>query len=1081
MVGDETGGSNAGKYLCLGTFLDHMLNSDCELRNADSTDASRVGGIRIPTHTTRGEPRANDDPGTGNIVIMGGTGTGKTTLALHMAHACCARPDNRRFLAAYFSLEEPLYRLKTKARAFDWAPLVQPMEAIQPVRHPPSSEQLGQWLKKAVGIAQQRVEREWREMSSRVYNTMDGVPQPILVPTLSPATIAPGTADDSVFWERYKQLERFLVAVEQMREIGSTSEKRDLRLVFLDSLTVFGGRLLTRDELARLFDLFSRTGTIGVFIVEDTSVFSAAVDEQHMETIDSLADVVIRLDSSREHGYFRRNLEIIKSRYNHNVLGKHAVRIVKPSEVASLWTPPNLQIRDLVGFLVMPSIHYMLSAQKPKNQRLHTSIKPQPTDSSPKLCFGEVPLNSLLPPNYHRDWVILIEGQRHCFKTALAVNYLMRGVFTDNGKPETVLFIRLHDRAMFPANESFYGQTRLWHTFAKRWEHQRQSATGTVSESPATIRTFWRGYRRGEQIGMQSVAGLPDFKLGESNAGGLIELVLKTGAVAAEKALVNIWDLIHAAERCGVPIRRVAFDDVSRIAVSYPAIFNGEISQKLFITGLAHMLRERRIGLVMVGTMGESEDGDELIARIKSVANSCITAKFVDVYGERHVAVTGEGLAGGVGELADDHMERIPLTLRRPEGWTRDEVAFTADPHQLDGLTGFSRRDAKIERPGTTIYMYEEGIIHANYLNKLEFQLSTMHGRPPHHGTIGNKKSKHMVHRGQGHLDIIRFDIEHAAAMFDAVDMQPEKGVPQDRTVIYTLDEFAVDYLKSRFVQVFEAENQKHAASRVYLKNFLLQARPDTKDVKITWEELAEIASDVAVDQLANETYSCCLLDAIFSGMEPYFPFVQCCDFIDYLEQAAENSQVLGEVKAMGIVLKESLRNTLPMSPPNYRICWYSQLREHLTKEHGQHSLSLDELPAKGFSGDWYMGVLKGSVSLRLGKRIVDQLCSRHEQYERFLAGVGLPSDSDSKQIGNSAFNVLPHAVVGSDGQTLDQIMELHSQARKRSEIAQYFRFRELLYHAACRIRDDSSDENKVKKHLVNLPKQIREVLLGID
>jgi KaiC/GvpD/RAD55 family RecA-like ATPase len=333
------------EYLYLGSFLDQLLNDECRLSDAGSTEPGRPGGIRIPREDE--ETGELKDPGSGNIVIMGGPGTGKTTLALHMANACCARPDNRRFLAAYFSLEEPFYRLKTKAEAFGWHPVVQRMRSVEATRHPPTNDQLGNWLFEAVKRAQQRVDDDWG--ASDLGAPLGGfMPQPLLVPSLSPANMESDQSGSSVFWERFRQLERFLDAAKQMRKMdlaqtGFRYPSLDLRLVVLDSLTVFGGRLLTRDELSRLFALFSRTQTIGVFIVEDKSAFSAAQDEQHMETIDSLADVVIRLRSSREHGYFRRNMEIAKSRYTHNILGVHGVRIAGKESSSSTrnWTPPR--------------------------------------------------------------------------------------------------------------------------------------------------------------------------------------------------------------------------------------------------------------------------------------------------------------------------------------------------------------------------------------------------------------------------------------------------------------------------------------------------------------------------------------------------------------------------------------------------------------------------------------------------------------------------------------------------------------------------------------------------------------------
>ena len=80
----------------------------------------------------------------------------------------------------------------------------------------------------------------------------------------------------------------------------------------------------------------------------------------------------------------------------------------------------------------------------------------------------------------------------------------------------------------------------------------------------------------------------------------------------------------------------------------------------------------------------------------------------------------------------------------------------------------------------------------------------------------------------------------------------------------------------------------------------------------------------------------------------------------------------------MNLVLPEDDANLLPPDAGIY-LCWYTQLRD-LIMRHPQLATELEvcALPGGGFTGNWYLGILKGSVSLALGTSIIDILCSMH-------------------------------------------------------------------------------------------------------
>ncbi|MFX1277509.1 MAG: ATPase domain-containing protein, partial [Promethearchaeota archaeon] len=121
----------------LGNPLDLLLNDECKIevyekycndriKNKENfeiddeiKDKVKIGGILLPT---------GEDIGTGNIIIRGRPGTGKSTLAMQIAITCAQKPNN--YLSAYISLEERAEHLITKAKEFNWNDYILSLEYL---------------------------------------------------------------------------------------------------------------------------------------------------------------------------------------------------------------------------------------------------------------------------------------------------------------------------------------------------------------------------------------------------------------------------------------------------------------------------------------------------------------------------------------------------------------------------------------------------------------------------------------------------------------------------------------------------------------------------------------------------------------------------------------------------------------------------------------------------------------------------------------------------------------------------------------------------------------------------------------
>jgi hypothetical protein len=148
-------------------------------------------------------------------------------------------------------------------------------------------------------------------------------------------------------------------------------------------------------------------------------------------------------------------------------------------------------------------------------------------------------------------------------------------------------------------------------------------------------------------------------------------------------------------------------------------------------------------------------------------------------------------------------------------------------------------------------------------------------------------------------------------------------------------------------------------------------------------------------------------------------------------------------------------------------ICWYTQLRE-LIAEHPDlgSKLRVAALPGGGICGDWYLGLVQGSVSVKLGENIIKMLVGWDEDGRRFTEGVGLPVREYSKNgWSDTARKAWKRGEVG-----LRDLIGIHSNAKKRSQISDYLRIRDTLA-AICEQVIFSTDDD---------PESIRELVIRL-
>jgi KaiC/GvpD/RAD55 family RecA-like ATPase len=577
-----------------------------------------------------------------------------------------------------------------------------------------------------------------------------------------------------------------------------------LPLVVIDSLNTFGAAPLDRNQINQLFRLFKRYRRIGVFIVETS-------DETPFDS--TIADVVIRLSATKDNGYAVRHIEIEKSRYTSNVRGLHPFKSIRYEGLSTpcfpMRNPPRRGAERKeparCGIVIFPSLHHVV-LKTDSSQNPSTEMDEKLTHEAFADCFGIDNFDAVLPRSIYRSQevlkqvggreqsflrgnVLMIEGDRGTFKTSIAMNFLAQGLICDT--PESVMLIRLSDVPLieerkhegwiqqWPILSSQIGSKFNWQML--NYDMDENDWQNIAPVGKVLIRKFSCVNRKKPKAAPPS----------------LFELDFKGGYILPEEFVQFVCDVLirrdeRDPEKSIAKIHRVVLSDVSQIGVSYPLLRNSITSGDIFLPTFVHLMRNYGVNLVMVGTKSGVPEADAAVNKAATLADSVISCRYVDVFGQRHVLVGG-GKAAGVG-----YESKLPIIRRVKEqpsrtdgregdGNGKDAEAkywFELDKDYLEGLVGLET--ANPHRPGLILHVFEENQrIHSTYNREMGVMLRAGLSRPERRGadSDGGKES--------GELDVLvqPFDSHLSEAIHDSLDVLKDR--PVNRTVLCTVDEFS--------------------------------------------------------------------------------------------------------------------------------------------------------------------------------------------------------------------------------------------------------------------------------------------------
>ena len=963
----------------LGYRLNHLINRDTKL----GIPANKPGGLILPTETAIGS---------GNVVIVGEPGVGKSTLAMQICIAAACQNWN----SVYFSLEDDFARIYAKAAIFGWESYL---------FTPASPPRFGGDRSATVGRPSSPDDEGLLDLLKSARQA--ALTGKVLVPGLLPRPLDHDASRlTAFFWQQYGQVEFLIRSAARLNK--RSDNEGGIRLVVIDSLNMLGLENQNREMLHRVFDLFRRNKVIGVFTVESKT--DIGFDS-------TMGDVVLDFSTTLHSDYEIPMIRCFKSRFSKRTRGIHPYKFHEKHDVHNA-------LPGATGIVVFPSLHAVIAATEGETQAKMGAFS---------FGWGAHITKRLLRADLERRKVVTLAGPTGTFKSSIAFNFLLHGLVN----AESVLSIRLREplSSWKPTLEMLYAEPSPSVSADPDAPSRRKALALSLEEDSDSV------LKRLELPGKSVIRVFKQGNMPTCKA-RLVFVDFHTGMLLPEEISDTVLRLFLECEKDASvsKLERVVFDDVAAIGVSYPLLSNSPTAGNLFLSGFIHILQNRGADVLLVGTLGDLEQSNWIVNQALTIADAQLRTRQSEIFGDRYVLLSGDGMAA----TAPNAGENPPVVLIP----TADEPKMLGvNALLLDEFVGF--QEGKIIRPGIVLHLYQEHQdgIHRQYNDDLRRRLQERYGGP----TENNPTSGAQVvpFRAGRPVGIDRGDTE--AQMPNAAERPRDHTAV---TMIDEFE--AKEYVAGKASEVkLYWRNVLLIAYHERIQEFVANLKPLTWDslekavASIPSSKLSGMVP-FAYDPVAPETMACLVLDALCTAHCLEWPAKdgeQAIKFPKALERpdAQEKEfQALHRLmfKHSGHSEMEPGQREAPL-PGNAAVyvCWYSQLREVINKHPGLAGvLRIMNLPGSGFRGDWMLRVEKGSVSVRLGNAIVESLTSRNEDYERFRNGVGLPSGGEFETSEFLAWHGADSSVMLSD------VYNLWRGAHRRSKIERYEGINRVLY-----------------------------------
>ena len=380
----------------------------------------------------------------------------------------------------------------------------------------------------------------------------------MLLPRLTPRPTGKLNVDPETFFEtRYGELEAAVLWAKA---------KASRCFVFLDSLTAFSHRALSRSAVHRVFSLFRNQEVPLLVTLERQRHWFLEQEATHFNVARYLADVIICLDSDEGHdGYYRQTIAVTKTRYNRRILGKHLMKIKSTGQQATLG------FDNRCGVVVYPSLDFYLVQSRslqPERPRIQFDV------SAECLPLNRSDKKQTLPS----DTCIVITGPHGGHKFAVAVNLLFG---TTRPAPGKLIVSFAEEREMKLQGVALLENLQAWRDCLTPLAQQVTRPTGAkVWEQQFGIKGQRMGYLR-----------LLNFRMGK---------------IMPEEFLFIFDEYL----KTNPDITSILFTDTAQLRTRFPLL----AAEAMFVPAMIDIIKSRRLFSVFVDVMDEGRSDASLLA-----------------------------------------------------------------------------------------------------------------------------------------------------------------------------------------------------------------------------------------------------------------------------------------------------------------------------------------------------------------------------------------------------------------------------------------------------------------------------------
>lgn len=481
----------------------------------------------------------DSDLETSVILINGESGTGKTSLILQIAFSA-ARTS--RWVPCFFALEQTFRSMDNMADSF------------------------GQF--KQINGNERDV--DCIDLANDIPNDFGKKNSAIQFFHLSPRPITEDNVNH-LFQSRLNELDHIINRVKsQIRDDNPPSNPNKMMPVFLlDSLNAFSTATLSRNEIYRLFSLFKNHHVPVIFTMENHKGGEGNLEGESVQNARFLSDCVIRLSKDNSTNYLKYFLEIEKSRFSRQALGKHLykIRTMKLTE--------NIEHDPRTGIVLYPSIHSVLSKasehEKHRNKEFIVCEGDRDLENIFKTSTAK-PENPL--PNIKLGECFSIIGPAGTHKLALGMNLSMGH---EEGQPPSLLLINFGGTGDYKFENVAWTESRQ---YCKKLDPVKMSLGKKKIK-------FWKTYYRCKTPELN-----PD---DEKNDTRVTIVNFKIGALTTEECFYVIESVIN--ENTSIPYSSVLLSDTAELCNGFPML----VSDTLFLPALIDLFSTRNLVTVCIG------------------------------------------------------------------------------------------------------------------------------------------------------------------------------------------------------------------------------------------------------------------------------------------------------------------------------------------------------------------------------------------------------------------------------------------------------------------------------------------------